>query len=327
MQPFDTSNLGSISAGITMVVEPHKRRYCLITPCRNEAGYLEATLRTVAAQTVEPALWLVVDDGSTDATPRLLQEFADEHAYMRVVNRVDRGRRSVGPGVIEAFYAGLDEISLDDFDYICKLDADLELPSRYFERAMERMESDPYLGNISGKLYERQPNGRVEQTAVGDENALGAAKFYRVECFREIGGFVRAVCWDGIDGHMCRIKGWIAQSVDDPEMRILHLRPMGSSQDNIWVGRRRWGRGKYFMGSAWYYTAAVALYRMLERPRVTGGLGIWVGYLEAVMKSEPRHDDQEYLRYYRRFELESLLTGKRRTLERHNRKVRTRASR
>jgi glycosyltransferase involved in cell wall biosynthesis len=299
------------------------RRYCLITPCRNEADHVRSTLDTILAQTVKPAKWVIVDDGSTDDTPRILADYAARCDFIQVVQRSDRGGRSVGPGVIEAFYDGLSRVRLDDYDYVCKLDADLELPPRYFERAMERMEQDPYLGNVSGKLFERQPDGRIEETTIGDENALGAAKFYRAACFKEIGGFVRAVCWDGIDGHMCRIKGWIAQSVDDPEMRILHLRPMGSSQDNIWVGRKRWGRGKYFMGSAWYYTAAVSLYRMLERPRIMGGVGIMAGYLQAAARREPRFDDQEYLRYYRRYEIESLLTGKRRTLARHNRRVRS----
>ena len=303
------------------------RRYCLVTPCRNEAEYVRATLKSVCEQSATPSKWIIVDDGSTDDTPHILGEYARRFDFIHVVSRGDRGGRSVGPGVIEAFYDGLSCTSLDDYDYICKLDADLELPPRYFERAMQRMEEDPYLGNISGKLFERQPNGCVEEMAIADENALGAAKFYRVTCFKDIGGFVRAICWDGIDGHMCRIRGWIAQSVDDPEMRILHLRPMGSSQDNIWVGRKRWGRGKYFMGSAWYYTAAVSLYRMLERPRVVGGIGIMTGYLAALIQRQPRFEDVEYRRYYRRYEIETLLTGKHRTLERHNRRVRERFAR
>jgi hypothetical protein len=45
-----------------------------------------------------------------------------------VVHRTDRGRREVGPGVIEAFYAGLETVRLDEFDYLCKLDVDLNLP-------------------------------------------------------------------------------------------------------------------------------------------------------------------------------------------------------
>ena len=82
-----------------------------------------------------------------------------------------------------------------------------------------------------------------------DENAIGASKFYRRECFEEINGFIRQVMWDGIDGHRCRQLGWIAISWDDPELRFTHLRPMGSSQKNIVTGRIRHGFGQYFMGT------------------------------------------------------------------------------
>ena len=297
-------------------------RYCLITPCRNEAQFIRRTLDTTCAQTVRPALWVIVDDGSTDGTPALLAEYAARHDFIRVVRRPDRGRRAVGPGVIEAFYDGLATVSLDDFDYVAKFDGDLEMPLQYFERTMERMRADPYLGNLSGKLFERRADGTLFQERTGDENAVGPVKFYRVECFREIGGFVREVAWDGIDGHVCRLKGWIAQSVDDPKMRIIHLRPMGSSQENIRVGRVRWGRGKYFMGSAWYYLLASAVYRSLEPPYLWGGLGICMGYFAAMLQRHPRYHSPEYVRYLRRFEREQLFRGKRCALARENSRIR-----
>ena len=89
------------------------RRYLLISPCRDEAQYLRRTLDSVAAQSVPPALWVVVDDGSTDDTPAILEEYTRQLPYLRVVRRVDRGRRRVGPGVIDAFYAGLETVDLE----------------------------------------------------------------------------------------------------------------------------------------------------------------------------------------------------------------------
>jgi poly-beta-1,6-N-acetyl-D-glucosamine synthase len=298
------------------------RRYCLITPCRDEARYIRTTLETTVAQTVPPTRWVIVDDGSTDDTPKILAEYAARYPYIQVIRRDDRGRRSVGPGVIEAFYRGLEEINLDDYDYVCKFDGDLELGPRYFERLMERMEGDPWLGNLSGKLYERLADGRFVEERTGDENAVGPAKFYRVACFKEIGGFVREVMWDGIDGHLCRMKGWIALSVDEPELRLIHLRPMGSSQQNIWVGRLRWGRGKYFMGSSWYYVLAASLYRMVERPWLVGGVGIALGYARAALEKHPRYDVPEYRAFLARYERESLMYGRRRTLDKYSAQIR-----
>jgi glycosyltransferase involved in cell wall biosynthesis len=299
------------------------RRYCLVTPCRNEAKFIRRTLETTTGQSVPPARWVIVDDGSTDETPQILAEYAQRYDYIRVVKRADRGARAVGPGVIEAFYDGIAAIELDDYDYVCKFDGDLELPQRYFETIMQRMEADPYLGNLSGKLFERLPSGQLFEEHTGDENAVGPAKFYRVECFKDIGGFVREVAWDGIDGHVCRARGWIAKSTDGEHLRIIHLRPMGSSQDNIWVGRLRWGRGKYFMGSRWYYVAAASAFRMLERPFVVGGIGIAVGYVKAAVTGHSRYDEPEYLHHLHRFERESLLFGRARTLRRYEEEIRS----
>ena len=82
------------------------RRYVLISPCRNEARFIRQAMDSVIAQTVRPALCVVVDDGSTDETPAILAEYAASHEWIRVVTRADRGVRAVGRGVIEAFYDG-----------------------------------------------------------------------------------------------------------------------------------------------------------------------------------------------------------------------------
>src|SRR5678815_3726779 len=94
------------------------RRYVLITPCRDEALFARRTLDSVAAQTVPPALWVIVDDGSKDETPQILDEYAARFPYIRVIRRPDRGQRVLGSGVIDAFYAGYNaSINPDDFDY------------------------------------------------------------------------------------------------------------------------------------------------------------------------------------------------------------------
>ena len=108
------------------------QRLVAITPCRDEEAHLEATIKSIAVQTRRPDLWIVVDDGSTDRTPEILAQATREHPFIRVVRREDQGERRVGPGVIDAFYSGLDSIEIEEFDFVCKLDADLELPQRYF---------------------------------------------------------------------------------------------------------------------------------------------------------------------------------------------------
>jgi poly-beta-1,6-N-acetyl-D-glucosamine synthase len=288
------------------------RRYLLISPCRDEARYLRRTLDSIAAQSVAPALWVVVDDGSTDETSAILRDYITRLPYLRVVQRTDRGRRQVGPGVVEAFYAGLETVRLEEFEYVCKLDMDLELPARYFELLIERMESNPRIGTTSGKPWFVHPRrGTLVPEICGDEMSVGMTKFYRVACFKEIGGFVRQVMWDGIDCHRCRMLGWIAESRDLKPIRFVHLRPQGASQNGIWTGRVRAGFGQYFMGTSPLYYAAVALYHLPAHPAVLGSTAMLWGYFTSWFKALSRHDDPEFRRFLRSYQHACLRMGKR----------------
>jgi len=286
------------------------RRYVLITPCRDEAAFARHTLESVVAQSVLPALWLIVDDGSTDATPGILAEYAARFDFIRVLRRDDRGRRSVGPGVVEAFYAGYDTIDPTHFDYVCKLDLDLEIPPRYFELLMRRMENEPRLGTCSGKLYYRGQHGDLISEGCGDETSIGPSKFYRIECFQQIGGFVREVMWDGLDCHRCRMLGWIARSWDEPELRLTHLRRMGSSEKGILTGSLRSGRGQYFLGTGLAYMTARSLYHMLRPPFIVLGVAMWCSYMRSLFRRAPRYPDPSFRRFLRRYQWDCLLRGK-----------------
>jgi glycosyltransferase involved in cell wall biosynthesis len=290
----------------------------LITPCRDEAQFLQRTIDAVASQTVLPALWVIVDDGSKDDTPQILERAANAHTFIRVIRRADRGTRRVGPGVIEAFYDGLSTIDLDDFDFVCKFDGDLDLPRRYFERVIERMIANSRLGTCSGKPYFPGPDGLLVSEGCGDENSVGMIKFYRTQCFRDFGGFVREVMWDGIDGHRCRMLGWIAESVDDEDLRFVHLRPMGSSHVGILRGRMRHGFGQYFMGTAWWYMLASAVFRMFRPPRIVGGAAMMWGWLRSAIRREARYADPEFRAFLRRFQWQCLTLGKQRAIARMN---------
>jgi poly-beta-1,6-N-acetyl-D-glucosamine synthase len=277
---------------------------------------MRRTLESVMAQSCPPALWVVVDDGSTDDTSAILDSYRSQMPYLKVVRRENRGRRSVGPGVIQAFYAGLETVELEEFDYLCKLDLDLDLPARYFELLIERMEANPRLGTSSGKPYFVDPtSGKLVAEVCGDEMSVGMTKFYRVECFREIKGFVRQVMWDGIDCHRCRMLGWIAESVDYKELRFIHLRPMGSSQKSIWTGRVRFGYGQYFMGSAPAYFLASSVFRLPKHPVILGSIAMLWGYFASAFRGEERYDDVEFRKFLRRYQYASLCLGKRRAIQ------------
>jgi poly-beta-1,6-N-acetyl-D-glucosamine synthase len=292
--------------------------YLLISPCRDEANYMRETLESIVNQTIRPAKWIIVDDGSTDQTPQILAEYKGKYKWIEIVTRKDRGQRSVGPGVVEAFYAGYETINPNDYEYLCKLDLDLRLPPHYFEILIKKMIANPRLGTCSGKAY-IEKRGRLVHEGHGDEMSLGMTKFYRLACFKEIGGFVREVMWDGIDCHRCRMNSWIACSVDEPELRFVHLRPMGSSQRSIYAGRMRHGYGQYFMGTGLLFIIASAIYRLNEKPYIVGSLATLAGWLKAAIARMPRYQDPVFRQWLRRYQRRSLLMGKKRAIEKIHR--------
>jgi poly-beta-1,6-N-acetyl-D-glucosamine synthase len=295
--------------------------YLLISPCRNEVDFMRQTLDSVVAQSVLPAKWIIVDDGSTDDTPKILAEYQARYGWIQVVTRKDRGHRAVGPGVIEAFYEGYKVVNPDDYTFLCKLDLDLRLPPQYFEILMARMNADFRIATCSGKAYIER-DGKLIDERHGDETSLGMTKFYRVSSFKAIGGFVREVMWDGIDCHRCRMNGWIACSWNEPELRFVHLRPMGSSQQGIYTGRMRHGFGQYFMGTSFLFMAASALSRVNEKPFLLGSLAMLWGWVKSAVQGKPRYVDPEFRRFLRKYQMRSLLVGKKQAIEEIHREQR-----
>jgi glycosyltransferase involved in cell wall biosynthesis len=260
----------------------------IISPVRDEARLLPKTIESLAAQTVHPTRWVIVDDGSKDKTFELAQAAAAQHPWIRVVRNTDRGKRVLGAGVIQAFNAGCATL---DFvpDFIGKLDGDMSFGPRYLETLLGLFDADPRLGAASGKVFRPEGAGAVEEFMI-DEMVAGQFKFYRQTCFSQIGGFVEAVMWDGIDFHRARQMGWRTRSDAHPELRLLHHRLMGSSDKNVLRGRVRWGNGQWFMGSSLSYIVASAAFRMLEKPVGIGGLCILWGYLLGMFRREPRFE-------------------------------------
>ncbi len=111
------------------------------------------------------------------------------------------------------------------------------------------------------------------------------------------------------------MKGWIAVSWDEPELRFIHLRPMGSSQRGILTGRMRHGAGQYFMGTGFIYMLANAVNRLNEKPPVLGSAAMLWGWLRAAAMRQPRYADEEFRRFLRQYQRRALLVGKKRAID------------
>jgi poly-beta-1,6-N-acetyl-D-glucosamine synthase len=283
-------------------------KYTVLTPVRNEAQYLPATIECMAAQSVRPAEWILIDDGSSDATGSLVDAAATQHGWIRAVHRKDRGFRQAGGGVIEAFYDGYGSIRQVDWEFLVKLDGDLSFAEGYFEECFKRFAEDPRLG-IGGGTICHQVNGLLEVESRVDPafHVRGATKIYRRECWQQIGGLIRAPGWDTVDEVKANMLGWSTRTF--AELKLTHQRHAGEAYGawNNWVKN---GRANYVAGYHPLFMLLKCLRRVFVRPYLVAGWGLWVGFLGGYLRKVPQVADAALIQYFRQQQMNRLLGRK-----------------
>lgn len=275
--------------------------YCIITPVRNEEKFLAITIEAVAAQSILPAEWLIVNDGSTDRTAAIMDEYAAKYPWIRACHRADRGFRSTGGG-IDAFLDGVEGLCSKDWDFLVNLDGDLSFGPDYFERCFRHFQEIPQLGIAGGTVYNKIGEElRVERVA--QFHVRGATKIYRRQCWDSIGGMLRGLGWDTVDEIKANMRGWRTQSF--PELQLIHYRVTGTA-GGLWWGLVKDGRADYIVGYHPLFFAAKCVRRLFRRPLLIGTLGLAYGYLQALFTGGPRVEDKEFVSYVREQQLRRL---------------------
>jgi glycosyltransferase involved in cell wall biosynthesis len=280
-------------------------RYIIISPVRNEAEHLGQTIDSVLSQSVRPVRWIIVDDGSSDDTGRLIDEAALRHDWIMALHRDDRGRRRAGEGVMEAFYTGFKVISREQWQYLVKLDGDVMFEPDYFERCFSRFAEEPRLG-IAGGLVCKVVNGkRLEESKVDPAfHVRGPTKIYRRECWEAIDGLVSATGWDTVDEVKANMKGWSTRTLSDIE--IVHNRPTGAAY-GAWPDSVKNGRANYVAGYHPLFMLLKCISRAFSEPYGIAAAGLWVGFCSGYLRRAWRVDDPEFVRYFRQQQFRRLL--------------------
>lgn len=279
------------------------REYAVITPARNEARYIERTIDSMLHQTVRPTKWVIVDDGSTDDTAQLAEQSIGGAGWIDVVSRPDRGHRSAGTGVIEAFRVGEGHIASIDWAYLVKLDADLEFEEDYFERCLAEFDHDPELGIAGGAVYDVLGDRTIWEPHPAF-HVRGATKIYRRACWEDIGGLIDGTGWDTIDELKANQLGWSTRTLRD--IPIFQLRPSGRAA-GTWSNWVKNGVAAYRSGYHPVFLAARAGRRLVQPPSVVAPMGLIWGYTTAWLRRIERHHDPELLSFVREQQRNRLL--------------------
>jgi biofilm PGA synthesis N-glycosyltransferase PgaC len=276
-------------------------RVLLVSPVHNEAAHLPAVAESVAAQMRQPDAWVVVDDCSSDGTLDILRELEGRIDFLRVLrapaNPPLRGRDRLAAALeARAFNWALERSAWREYDYIGKLDGDIELPPDYLERVLARFAEEPQLGIAGGNLEERQ-GGRWVPVRIPDYHVHGGLKLYRRPCFEAIGGIEERLGWDTIDETYARMGGYSTHSL--PGLVARHHRPSASA-DGTLRGRARHGTCAYILRYQPLWVALRSLKVAASRPIGLSGAAFLYGYLSAALRRAPRVEDRNFERFVRR---------------------------
>jgi biofilm PGA synthesis N-glycosyltransferase PgaC len=263
------------------------KRYQVVTPARDEAENLARLGRSLAEQQLPPTAWVIVDNGSTDTTPQVVEDLAAEYPWIVPVllpsaNGVVRG----GP-VVRCFHAGVDILRRGSglADVVVKVDADVSFPPDYFACLLTAFVADERLGMASGGACELEEGVWVRQHMTGDQ-VWGAARAYRRDCLKDVLPLEERMGWDGIDVFKARLAGWRTATLDDLFFR--HHRREGERDGRRHVAWAAQGRASHFMGYRLWYLVARAAHHARRDPSAAAMVA---GYVSAAMRRQPRCSD------------------------------------
>ncbi|MGY5851641.1 glycosyltransferase [Salegentibacter sp. F14] len=214
----------------------------IIIPAFNEAQIIGKCLQSLIDQTHKANKIVVVDDGSTDHTPKIVTEFALKHPEVSLVKKKSESNGLHLPGgkVVHAFNEGLASLD-EDYEVVCKFDADLIFPKNYLEVITKHFQEDSQIGMAGGFcIIEKQGEWLVENLT-GKDHIRGALKAYRKACFININGLKPAMGWDTLDELLAQYYGWKIKT--DQSLLVKHLKPTGKNYNKS---------SKYKQGEAFY---------------------------------------------------------------------------
>lgn len=278
-------------------------QYALVTPARNEEAFIEATIRSVIAQTVKPARWVIVSDGSTDRTDEIVKRYAAQYAWIELLRMPEHRDRQFAAKA-HAFNAGFGRIRELGIDYqvIGNLDADITFEPGYFSFLLSKFQLSPELGVAGTPFVENAAELNVHRYShrfAQLEHVSGACQMFRRECFDEIGGYVPikggAIDWIAVT--TARMKGWKTRTF--PEMVCLHHRKLGTGTHGPLGVRFHYGRKAYYVGGHPAWELLRGFFLMRERPYLLGGLCFQAGYLWSAVTRVKRPISPDLIAFHR----------------------------
>lgn len=251
--------------------------FYIIIPAHNEARSIGLTLDSLIHQTLQPKRVVVVNDNSTDNTQHIVETYAKKHPFISLVNSKSSNVHLPGSKIINAFYKGY-EILDENYDVLCKFDADLIFPSNYLEQLAHHFNKNKKLGMVAGFCYIEKNGDWILENLTRKDHIRGALKAYRKTCFLQIGKLKPSMGWDTVDELLAKFYGW--DLLTDESLHVKHLKPTG-------IGYNKASR--YLQGEAMYkmrYGFVITFISALKLAYKKGSFSLFKDYLVGYFKAK-----------------------------------------
>jgi glycosyltransferase involved in cell wall biosynthesis len=270
-------------------------RFYIIIPAYNEAENIGATLQSLATQSLLPSKLMVVNDNSTDATSKIVESFIDKYEFIEQIFTTEKGEHSPGSKVVNAFNYGYSYLD-DDFDIICKFDADLIFPPDYLQTLSQHFSNDPRVGIAGGFCTIQYGNGWKVENLTGKDHIRGALKAYRKQCFLDIGGLKPAMGWDTVDELLAQYNNW--KIITDDKLLVKHLKPTGSTYKSS--AKFKQGQAFYSLRYGFLISLIASAKLALKKGSLNQFINYIVGYLKAKKEKRPYLVNEDEGRFIRK---------------------------
>ncbi len=277
-----------------------KQRLLVVTPARNEAHQIKGAIESVLSQTLRPWRYYLVSDGSDDGTDEIMRSYANKYDFIYYLRRekpteemlrVER----VTPGQIGSLNYALDDVGSQAWDYLAVLDADIELPSNWYEKLVHEFNDNPNLGLAGGFLKSILPDGAQAPGGFMNPDAVGGpVQMFRRQCFEQIGGLKTYGHADCVAVIQAREKCWGVRSL--PQLVGIHHVPFDGYAPTIRYkvpALYNLGQMDYVMYVPFWFVLIQSTVRCFSRPWLVAGVARFSGYLSAVLTRPERTPPQE----------------------------------
>ena len=278
--------------------------YVLITPARNEEQLIAKVIQSVTQQTVLPAKWVIVNDGSTDATQSIVSQYLAKHGWMELLNLSPHRDRSFAAKV-HAFNAGYERVKNLEYKVIGNLDSDVSFDADYIEFLLDKFEKDARLG-VTGTIFREEGYSSATDSFEGQNHVAGGCQLFRRQCFEEIGGYVpnKAGGIDWIAVTTARMMGWTTRSYR--EKWFYHYRSLGTAERSRLASLYSYGEKDYYLGGHILWEIFRVAYRATKKPYLVGGIALFSGYVSAFFRQVKRPVSDQLMRFHRKEQLKKL---------------------